>query len=161
MTAVDAYREIVLAHARAPHHLGRLAEATLRAEGVNALCGDRLAIDLLIRDERVADFGFEAQASALTLAATSVMGDLIIGQTLEEVRRLGARALEQMTEAASAPDPALGEFRHFQSVRGYPNRIKTVTLPWATLLGALAGRDRTSTDIDPRGAPPPERSPRR
>jgi nitrogen fixation protein NifU and related proteins len=158
MSLADAYREIVLAHARAPHHLGRLSEASLRAEGVNALCGDRLAIDLLIDEGRIVRFGFEAEASALTLAATSVMGDLILGRTLEEVRRLGERALEQMTAAEPEPDPALGEFRHFESVRGYPNRIKTVTLPWATLLGALAGRERTSTDIDPRGASPPERS---
>lgn len=158
MTVADAYREIVLAHARAPHHLGRLAEASVRAEGINALCGDRLAIDLLIRDDTIVDFGFEAEASALTLAATSVMGDLILDRTLEEARRLGESALAQMTAAAPESDPALGDFRHFQSVRGYPNRIKTVTLPWATLLGALAGRERTSTDIDPRGAAPPERS---
>ncbi len=158
MTVADAYREIVLAHARAPHHLGRLAHASVRAEGLNALCGDRLAIDLLIRDDTIVDFGFEAEASALTLAATSVMGDLILDRSLDEVRRLGESALEQMTAATPGLDPALGDFRHFESIRGYPNRIKTVTLPWATLLGALAGRERTSTDIDPRGAPPPERS---
>jgi nitrogen fixation NifU-like protein len=158
MTVADAYREIVLAHARAPHHLGRLADASVRAEGINALCGDRLAIDLLIRDDTIVDFGFEAEASALTLAATSVMGDLILDRTLEEARRLGESALAQMIAATPESDPALGDFRHFQSVRGYPNRIKTVTLPWATLLGALAGRERTSTDIDPRGAAPPERS---
>lgn len=160
MTVADAYRDIVLAHARAPHHLGRLPEASLRAEGINALCGDRLSIELLIREGLVARFGFEAEASALTLAATSVMGDLILGRTLAEARHLGESALEQMTAATPRSDPALGEFRHFESIRGYPNRIKTVTLPWATLLGALAGRERTSTDIDPRGTAPPERKPR-
>jgi nitrogen fixation NifU-like protein len=159
MTLADTYRDIVIAHARAPRHRGRLRDASLRAEGINALCGDRLVIDVLIGDDTIVDFGFEAEASALTLAASSVMGDLILGRSLEQVRELSECALDQMTSAAPRFHPELGEFCHFASIRGYPNRIKAVTLPWATLLGALAGRARTSTDIDPRGAAPPERKP--
>ena len=38
----DLYRELILDHSRKPRHLGRLADATHTADGINPLCGDKL-----------------------------------------------------------------------------------------------------------------------
>lgn len=162
MSIADAYRTVVLEHNRAPRRRGHLAAPTLRARGVNALCGDRLDLELRVEDGRLAGYAFEAEASALTLAATSIMGDLVIDRPLPEVQKLCEAALDFCTRNPQrAEDPVLGEFNALLGVLGHPNRIKTVTLPWATLAGALAGRAATSTDVDVRGAPPPARpSPR-
>lgn len=152
----DAYRTVVLDHNRAPRRRGRLAAPTLSARGINALCGDSLQMELGIAGDRLAAFAFEAEASALTLAATSIMGELVADRPLAEVRALCEAALDLVTRNPQrAPDPALGDYNAFLGVLGYPNRIKTVTLPWATLAGALAGRLITSTDIDVRGAEAP------
>ncbi|MCC6594353.1 MAG: iron-sulfur cluster assembly scaffold protein [Xanthomonadales bacterium] len=162
-TIADAYRTVVLEHNRAPRRRGRLAVPTLRARGINALCGDCLEVDLEFDGERLRGFAFEAEASALTLAATSIMGDLVVGRPLAEVRALCEAALDLVTRnPGRAENPALGDYNAFLGVLGHPNRIKTVTLPWATLAGARAGRLATSTDIDVRGADapaPPARSP--
>lgn len=153
MSLTDAYRTVVLDHNRAPRRRGRLSAPSLSAQGVNVLCGDQLTLDLAFRDDHIAEFAFDAQASALTLAATSIMGDLVCGLSLPRAAELAAAALDLVTRNPDrVPDPSLGEFNAFLGVLGHPNRIKTVTLPWATLAGALAGRLSTSTDIDVRGA---------
>ncbi len=156
MSLADAYRTIILDHNRAPRRRGRLAAPTLTVEGVNALCGDRLALDLAIANDTLHDFSFDGEASALTLAATSIMGELVAGQSLETVQELIDAALDLLTSNPDRRnDERLGDFNVFIGVLAYPNRIKTVTLPWATLAGALSGRLRTSTDIDCRGATAP------
>lgn len=158
MSLTDAYRTVVLEHNRAPRRRGRLVAPSLSAQGVNVLCGDKLSLDLAISDGTVVDLAFDAEASALTLAATSIMGDLVCGQSLQRAAALAAAALDLLTRNPErTADPALGEFNAFLGVLGHPNRIKTLTLPWATLAGALAGRLATSTDIDVRGAEPPPR----
>lgn len=157
MSITDAYRNVVLEHNRAPRRRGRLPAPTHQARGVNALCGDELTLTLRVQDGVIVDYGFDAQVSALTLAATSIMGDLIVGQCVESARALAEAALDLVSRNPTLQvDPRLGEFNHFVAVQGYPNRIKTVTLPWATLIGALAGHAETSTDLDIRGglAPP-------
>lgn len=158
MSLTDAYRTVVLDHNRTPRRRGRLPAPSLSAQGVNVLCGDKLTLDLAIHEGAISEFAFEAEASALTLAATSIMGDLVCGLPLQRAAELATAALDLVTRNPDrVPDAALGEFNAFLGVLGHPNRIKTVTLPWATLAGALAGRLATSTDIDIRGADLPTR----
>lgn len=159
MSLSDAYRTVVLDHNRAPRRRGRLTAPSLSARGANALCGDTLRLDLALADGRIAAFAFEAEASAMTLAACSIMGDLVTGRPVDEAAALCEAAIDLVTRnPARAEDPRLGEYNALIGVMGHPNRIKTVTLPWATLAGALAGRLATSTDIDIRGALPPARA---
>jgi len=158
MSLTDAYRTVVLDHNRAPRRRGRLSAPSISAEGVNVLCGDKLKLDLASEPCNIADFAFQADASALTLAATSIMGDLICARSVGEAAALAEAAIDLLTRNPEhAADPRLGEFNAFLGVLGHPNRIKTVTLPWATLAGALQGRLQTSTDIEIRGAAIPAR----
>jgi nitrogen fixation protein NifU and related proteins len=160
MSLLNAYKTIVLEHNRAPRRRGRLVVPSVSAEGVNVLCGDRLNLELQIEGETLVDFAFEAEASALTLAACSIMGDLVCGRSLADAGALVDAALDLVTRNPQAiENPDLGDFNCFLGVLGYPNRIKTVTLPWATLAGALAGRLSTSTDVEIRGAAVSARSP--
>ena len=43
----DLYRDLILDHARNPHHFGKLEHTTHSAEGINPLGGDKLKRDLL------------------------------------------------------------------------------------------------------------------
>ena len=159
MSISDAYRQLVLEHNRAPRRRGRLSAPTHAAHGVNALCGDELLLELVVAGDEVRDLGYEAEVSALTLATLSIMGDLVVGQSVDSARALAEAALDLLTRNPERQsDPQLGDFNIFLPVQGYPNRIKTVTLPWATLLGALDGSSRISTDLDVRGAAAPSRS---
>lgn len=158
MSLTDAYRTVVLDHNRAPRRRGSLPAPSICAHGVNALCGDKLSVELAIEAGVISGFAFEAEASALTLAATSIMGDLVCGREVQDAVALADAAMDLLTSnPGRVADPRLGEFNAFLGVLGHPNRVKTVTLPWATLAGALGGRLATSTDIEIRGAAIPAR----
>lgn len=154
MDLAQMYRDVVLAHNRAPRHALLPAHITHRAVGDNPLCGDRLELGLHIAEGRIQAIGYHAETSALTLAACSLLACLVDQQPVDAAAVLARQALDLYTaNPTRTPDPALGDLNALLGVLDYPNRIKTVTLPIVTLLAALAGSESVSTDLDPRGAP--------
>lgn len=146
------YRDVVLEHNRAPRHQGLPPHCTHRAVGDNPLCGDRLEIGLELKDGRITGIGYEIEASALTVACCSILCELLADRALDEARSLSDRALDLFTRnPARQPDQTLAGLNALIPVLDYPNRIKTITLPLATMRAALAGRVQASTDLNPRG----------
>ena len=82
------YGEVIADHARNPRHRGSLESPDAAQEGVNPLCGDRVRIELRIRDRRVAAMRFQAEACMVSVAAASVLGDLLNGAPIESARKL-------------------------------------------------------------------------
>lgn len=153
MDTTSLYRDIVLAHNRTPRHAVLPAVISHRAVGDNPLCGDVLELGLDVREGRIHAIGYAAQVSALTLAASSIMATLVDQLEVEQARLLARAALDLFTaNPQRQAQPQLGDLNALLGVLDYPNRVKTVTLPIATLLAALDGQAQTSTDLDPRGA---------
>ena len=84
------YPDRLLAHAREPKRRGSLPTPCLSGEASNRLCGDSVRVQLRIVDGRVADYSFEAEACAITVAAASMLGDFAISRSLSELAELGA-----------------------------------------------------------------------
>lgn len=142
------YRDIVLAHHRAPRRNGELAGASHASDGVNALCGDSLRIELRVgADGRIADYGFRGECCAITTATASLLGDAVLGLSATEIEPLqGAFAALISGEEPALP---LGELAALGELARYPARRKCALLPWATLTAALRGEARTTTEKDP------------
>jgi nitrogen fixation NifU-like protein len=86
---MDMYREIILDHARNPHHPGILDPADVDHEEHNPLCGDRLRLTLrLDENQRITEVAWDGEGCAISQASASMLGDEIIGKTLEEVRQM-------------------------------------------------------------------------
>src|SRR5918997_5882389 len=108
-------------HFRRPRNEGRLAAPDVSREGTNPLCGDRIRIELAVREGRIADARFTANACAISVAAASVLTEQLRGMTA-----VAARAITDDELCA-----ALGE--------GIPAaRRACAVLPLATLRAALA-----------------------
>lgn len=85
----DMYQENILDHSRYPRHWGLLEEHTHHAQDDNPLCGDQLELTLLVDDEnKVVKVGWDGQGCAISQAAASMVGEELIGKTLEEVKAL-------------------------------------------------------------------------
>lgn len=82
------YRDEILEHYRHPHNKGRLEHPDITYEDHNPFCGDRIGMDLLIKDDRVADVRFWGQGCAISQASASMLTDEIKGMTLDEVKAL-------------------------------------------------------------------------
>lgn len=141
------YRDIVLAHHRAPHRWGALVQPSHASDGVNALCGDALRIELRVDpDGRIAEYGFRGECCAITTATASLLGDTVQGLSAAEIAPL-QRAFEALI-TGEEPTTVLGDLSALGELARYPARRKCALLPWATLMAALGGVARTTTEKD-------------
>jgi nitrogen fixation NifU-like protein len=137
----DLYQEIILDHYRRPRHYGKLADATHHADGLNPLCGDKVAVHARIEEGVVREVAFEGSGCAISTASASLLTEVLRGKTLDEARALFQRFHGFLT-GASAPASAeggLGKLEVLAGVRDYPVRIKCATLAWHTFMAALDG----------------------
>jgi nitrogen fixation NifU-like protein len=86
----DFYREEILEHYTHPHHYGTLEHPDITHTEDNPLCGDRVRFDLQLDEdgETVKDVRFSAVGCAISKAAASMLSDLIVGRTLDEIKGL-------------------------------------------------------------------------
>ena len=86
----DFYREEILEHYTHPHHYGTLEDPDITHMEDNPLCGDRVRFDLQLDEdgETVKDVRFSAVGCAISKASASMLSDLIVGRTLEEIKAL-------------------------------------------------------------------------
>ena len=67
----DLYRDYILEHYRRPHNFGVLEEPTASFEGANPLCGDRITMQLTVKDGVVTEVGFTGRGCAISQASAS------------------------------------------------------------------------------------------
>lgn len=81
----DLYRDYILEHYRRPHNFGVLEEPSATFEGANPLCGDRITMQLTVKDGVVTDVGFTGRGCAISQASASLLTDEIKGKPVENV----------------------------------------------------------------------------
>ena len=75
-------------HLAHPRNAGELPEANAIADETNPICGDRLRLSLMIKDDRIEAVRYLAYGCPPTLVCGSVLTELIIGKTMEEAKQL-------------------------------------------------------------------------
>jgi nitrogen fixation NifU-like protein len=93
----DMYRENILDHGQHPRHRGILNPADIDFEGHNPLCGDRLRLTVrLDENKRITEIGWDGDGCAISQASASMLGEEILGKTLEEVRAISKDDIFEM-----------------------------------------------------------------
>lgn len=82
---MSEFRAAVLEHFRHPRNRGPLPKASVSADGVNPLCGDRVRIELLVDGQQIADARFTADACAVCVASASVITEWARGRALRDM----------------------------------------------------------------------------
>src|SRR5258708_30811484 len=82
------YKEEILDHYKNPRNYGQLEEADLRVDADNPLCGDRLHMDLKVKDGVVQDVAFSGRGCAISQASASMLTEDLIGRPLNELAGL-------------------------------------------------------------------------
>jgi len=83
---MDIYGEIILDHFKNPRQAKLLAGADIKGEDFNPLCGDKVKVTLKVDGKGVIrDFGFLGEGCAISVAATSILGEKIIGKKLTAI----------------------------------------------------------------------------
>jgi len=83
-----AYSSIFKEHIAHPRNAGELPNASAVAEQTNPVCGDRLRLSLIIKDDRIETARYLAYGCPPTLVCGSVLTELITGKTTKEAKQL-------------------------------------------------------------------------
>ena len=83
-----SYSAIFKDHLAHPRNAGELPEANAIADEKNPVCGDRLRLSLIVKDNRIEAARFLAYGCPPTLVCGSILTELIIGKTLDEAKQL-------------------------------------------------------------------------
>ena len=129
----DLYRDYILEHSRRPHNFGVLETPSASHEGANPLCGDRITMQVGIRDGKVAEIAFTGRGCAISQASASLLTDEIRGMAVDAASAYRADDLLEL----------LG-------IEISPARLKCAMLSLETLDAALADVDGT---LSPTGSP--------
>lgn len=141
----DLYQEVILDHGKRPRNFGKLENASLKAEGFNPLCGDRLTLELKLDNGIVQDAKFTGAGCAISVASASLMTETLKGKTIEQANKIFEGFHQLLTTDAVVPD--LGKLAVFSGVREFPARVKCATLAWHTFRAALENpQQKVSTE---------------
>lgn len=84
----DLFRETILEHYRHPRCRGTMDAPDAAYEDSNPLCGDRVRMEVRIRDGHISEVRWSGQGCSISQASASMLCEHIEGKPLEEVKAL-------------------------------------------------------------------------
>jgi nitrogen fixation NifU-like protein len=134
----DQAREILLNHSRSDRN-GKFPEYfTHESKLTNPLCGDHVELKIHLHDDKIQDIGFKAVACAICSASSSLLTQVLKGQSLQTALKMQLDFESSVMGAYETPWPldleSLGCFEH---LRVTPSRKVCALLPWVALKAAL------------------------
>ncbi len=101
---MSIYSEIILDHYNFPRNQGKLQSPTNTVVVSNPLCGDELLMDVLIKNNKVAELKFRGSGCAISLAAASMLTEYSLGKSTDELRKLNAGFIINMLGIELGPN---------------------------------------------------------
>ncbi len=117
---MDIYSETILDHYQHPHHAGSVSNPTVKVAEDNPLCGDKISLELTIKNGAVIDVGFVGTGCAISQAAMSLLADEIQEKKISSLKKLTPAKVYDLLHVPISP-----------------GRVKCALLGFATLQKAL------------------------
>lgn len=130
------YHAALVERARTAFGKGRLPDATGSATVDNPLCGDRITIDLAVKDGHVEAIGHQVRGCLLCEAAAATIAEYCRGSSPAELDAMSAAARTLMMEGALEPHWQCLEI--FRPVHRAKSRRDCVLLPFEALQRAAS-----------------------
>jgi NifU-like protein involved in Fe-S cluster formation len=140
----DLYSARILALAANMPRAGRLPAPQGSSEKVAKLCGSRIVVDVSLADGRVADFAQEVKACALGQAAAAILGEHVIGASLDEIVSARDQLASMLKSGGAAPEGRFKDLAVLEPVKDYPPRHASTLLAFEAAVEAVRAAARTS-----------------
>lgn len=149
MRMEQMYQDVILDHYKRPHHRGLREPFGAEVQHVNPTCGDEVTLRVALSEdgERIADVSYDGQGCSISQAATSVLTDQVIGQTVGDAIKT-VEAFNAMITSRGTNDgdeDVIGDGVAFAGVSKYPARVKCALLGWLAFKDAVA---RASNELE-------------
>jgi NifU-like protein involved in Fe-S cluster formation len=137
-------------------HSGRLAAPDGSGERVAKLCGSKAVVDVVLDDTgRISAFAQDVKACALGQAAAGVLGENIIGASLDEIETARDAMSAMLKAGGEGPTGRFEGLRALKQVADYPARHASTMVAIEATLEAVRqamSRDRADTRTSLAGA---------
>ncbi|NLX09796.1 MAG: iron-sulfur cluster assembly scaffold protein [Chloroflexi bacterium] len=102
---MDLYQENILDHGQNPRNFGPLLDpADIEFEDDNPLCGDHLHLTARLDETgRVVAIAWEGDGCTISQASASMLGEEMLGKTLDELRNFNREQLLEMLGIPLSP----------------------------------------------------------
>ncbi|MCB0926177.1 MAG: SUF system NifU family Fe-S cluster assembly protein [Mycobacterium sp.] len=142
MRIEQMYQDVILDHYRHPHHRGLREPFAAEVHHVNPTCGDEVTLRVTLSEDgdRILDVSYDGQGCSISQAATSVLADQVIGQSVDGALRMVAAFTEMVSSrgTVAGDEDILGDGIAFAGVSKYPARVKCALLGWLAFKAAVA-----------------------
>lgn len=139
------YHAEILDLAKAGRSIARLEPADVSARVDNPICGDRVTVDLAIRDGRVTAVGAKVQGCALCQAATAIIAAEAVGAPAEGLLAVRDAVAAYLAGKGGDDDLPWARLAVFAPVRAARSRHDCVMLPFKAAVRAIVGSDAVSS----------------
>lgn len=133
----ELYQDAIVTLARAAHGAGRDDAAKHRATVDNPLCGDRVTVELILADGKIAKLAHTVKGCILCKAAASLLGLRAPGASRETVGANAAALEAMLTQGKAPPAGSWPELAAFQPVSRHKSRFDCVRLPFQAARDAM------------------------
>lgn len=99
----DLYQEIILDHYRNPRNHGTLEHPTHQAKALNASCGDKLQMDMIVKDDIIEEVRFSGVGCAISQASASLLTESITGKPVQDALALEPKDVLTLLGVALSP----------------------------------------------------------
>ncbi len=133
----DLYSAKILRAAANMPRAGRLAHSDASSEKTAKLCGSRIVVDLSLDDQdRVSDFAQEVKACALGQAAASILGENVIGASVDEIESARDALRAMLKTGGPPPEGRFADLAMLEPVKDYAPRHASTLLAFEAALEA-------------------------
>ncbi|RAU97092.1 SUF system NifU family Fe-S cluster assembly protein [Mycobacterium colombiense] len=136
------YQDVILDHYKHPQHRGLREPFCAEVFHVNPVCGDEVTLRVALSEdgETVADVSYDGQGCSISQAATSVLTQQVIGQSVGDALKTITAFTEMVSSRGTVEgdEDVLGDGIAFAGVAKYPARVKCALLGWMAFKDALA-----------------------
>lgn len=136
MDIQQLYSKIIMEQSRSTDHKHELPDATVTEKGHNPSCGDEIELSLRLSGDVIEKASFTGHGCAISQASTSLLCELIEGNTVGEAQKKVNTFLGMIKGEITDDEvleETLGDALALKSISFMPQRVKCAVLAWRTL----------------------------
>ena len=134
---IKLYSKRILELAADIPHSDRLDAPDATEMKRSPLCGSTVTVDVSVERGVVTAFGQDVKACALGQASASVLGESVVGQSLDSIRKGRDELAAMLKTDGPAPSAPFDELKVLEPAKAYKNRHASVLLAFAATVSAL------------------------
>ena len=119
-------------HSTSTYNKHKIENATDNEHGHNPSCGDDITLEIVMDGNIIKDLAFTGHGCAISQASTSIMIDVLRGETIENAEKIVDIFVDMIDrkEITTEQRKLLKDAIAFKNIQNMPARVKCALLAW-------------------------------